>query len=395
MQTSTLTILQMNTPNTRSMLSLVLDFSDSPALDGRGNVLCQPPHEKGVVEPPSLDGTISSEESDHPKKIHEMSLIDRVEYAQELKGQAAKDFASKDFKMAYSQYARAVDAIQTATETSDEMGIDGRVPAVMLLITCSIKAATCARNLEQWDEAERFALNATVIIDRLEPKLGEILHLQVDQTAYLRIFGEWRVKSLMLMAQALTEKHYNEQAVKILKKAQDVIAKCSAPEFAQQPLLKCSLKRLSAQDEELLRLQAQCIRQRQAELLEAERKEMQQRALEIRLLSPQVTDIEEEKEDADPPSVGSAIEETPAPLPRESWPNGSSLHSNGNETSTTPKEDATESMRENASLSTKQNITVGDSDEEATPAWYLDVRALTCVLTAILVVSFAVRSRRR
>lgn len=27
----------------------------------------------------------------------------------------------------------------------------------MLLIFCSIKAATSARNLEQWDEAERFA----------------------------------------------------------------------------------------------------------------------------------------------------------------------------------------------------------------------------------------------
>jgi hypothetical protein len=51
--------------------------------------------------------------------------------------------------------------------------MDG-VPAVMLLISCSIKAATCARNLEQWNEAERFALNATVILDRLEPKLGDI-----------------------------------------------------------------------------------------------------------------------------------------------------------------------------------------------------------------------------
>jgi hypothetical protein len=375
----------MNTPNTRSMLNLVLYFSDSPALHDRGNVLvqmAQTPNEKGLVEPPS---TISSEESSNhpPKKINEMSLSDRVEYAQELKGQAAKDFASKDYKVAYTRNARAVDAIQTATETSDKMGIDGRVPAVMLLITCSIKAATCARNLEQWDEAERLSLNATVIIDRLEPKLGEILCLQVDQTAYSRIFGEWRVKSLMLTAQALTEQQHTEQAVKILKKAQDVIAKHSAPEFAQQPLLKSSLKRLRAQDEEVLRLQAQCIQQRQAELLEAKRKEMNHRALEIRPLSPQVTDIEEEKEDDDPQSV------------RESSPKGSSLHSNGNERSTAPKEDATESMRENVSLSTKEKSVADDIDEDATLAWYLNVRTLTGFLTAILVVSFAVRSRRR
>jgi tetratricopeptide (TPR) repeat protein len=392
----------MNTPNTRSMLSLVLYFNDSPALDDRGNVLVQSPHEKGSIEPPSLDGTISSEESSDsrsdypPKKIHEMSLNERVEYAQELKGQAGRNFASKDYKAAYSKYSRVVEAIQIATETSDKLDIAGRVPAVMLLITCSIKAATCARNLEQWDDTERFALNATVIIDRLEPKLGENLRLQVDQTAYLMVFGEWRVKSLLLTAHALTETQRTEQAVKILKKAQDVITKNSSPEYAQKPLLKSSLKRLSAQDEDVLRLQAKCIRQRQAELLEAQRKRIQDRALEKRLLSPPlVIDVEEAKEDADSPSFRSAIEETPAPLPRESPPNGTALHSDGKEMSTTPKEDATESKTKKATLSTKQNSVVDDIEEEATLAWYHNMRALTSVLAAVLVVSFAVRSRRR
>jgi tetratricopeptide (TPR) repeat protein len=392
----------MNTPNTRSMLNLVLYFSDSPALDDRGELLVQTPHEKGLAEPPSLDGTISSEELvDYPKKIHEMSLSDRVEYAQELKGQAAKDYASKDYKAAYPKYARAVDAVQTATETSDNMSIDRRVPAIMLLITCSIKAAVCSRNLEQWDEAERFSRNATVILDSLEPKLGENIRAQVDQTAYSRIFGEWRVKSLMVMAQALAEKQNTEQAIKILRRAQDVITQYSAPEFALQPLLKSSVKRLRAQDEDILILQAQCIRQRQAELLEAERKEVQQDR-EILCSSPQLTDIEEEKEEGDPHPFCSAVKETPATLPKASLPNRSTLNSPaGNEMSTTPKEDATESMIENASSSKAQdheviqNSVVDDFDEDAELAWYHNVRALTGVLTVILVLSFAVSSRRR
>jgi hypothetical protein len=80
----------------------------------------QTPHEKGLAEPPSLDGRIPLEELvDHHKKTREMSLSDRVEYAQELKRQAAKDFASKDYKAAYQAYARAVDAVQTATQKSD------------------------------------------------------------------------------------------------------------------------------------------------------------------------------------------------------------------------------------------------------------------------------------
>lgn len=189
------------------------------------------------------------------------------------------------------------------------------------------------------------------------------------------------------MAQALTEKQDTERAIKILKRAQDVITKHSGPEFAQQPLLKSSLKRLQAQDEEVLKLQAQYIRQRQAELREAERKEKLQRARESIVSSPKMTDIEEEKEFVDSQPVCSAVEETPAPLPRESSPNGSTLDSNVHG-------HANESMTEIASLS-KQNSVIDDFDEEAKLAWFHTMRALPGVLTAILVVSFAARSRRR
>jgi tetratricopeptide (TPR) repeat protein len=342
----------------------------------------QTPHDKDLVEPPSLDGRIPLEELvDHHMKIHEMSLSDRVEYAQELKGQAAKDFASKDYKAAYQAYARAVDLVQTATETSCNMGIDGRVHAVMLVITCSIKAAVCSRNLEQWDEAERLARNATAILDSLEPRLGENIRVQVDQTAYSRIFGEWRVKSLMVMAQASAEKQNTEQAIKLLTRAQDVIAEYSAPEFAQQPLLKPSVKRLRGQDKEVLRLQAQCIRQRQAELREIEQTEMQQRAREILGSSPQVANGEEKKEEADPqPVCSAAVEETPAPLSTESLPNGSTSDSTGGEISTIPKEDATLPF-------------YNAQGHQGIHNYY--VRALTGVLATILVLGFAVRSSRR
>jgi hypothetical protein len=195
----------------------------------------------------------------------------------------------------------------------------------------------------------------------------------------------------MVMAQASAEKQNIEQAIKFLTRAQDVIGEYSAPEFAQQPLLKPSVKRLRAQDKEILRLQAQCIRQRQAELREIEQKEMQQRAREMLRSSPQVADGEEKKEEADAQPV------YPAPLPRERLPNASTL----DEMSTTPKEGAAESMRENASFSNAQghqdmkNSIMDNFDQESELAWYHRVRALTGVLAAVLVLGFTVRGSRR
>jgi hypothetical protein len=52
----------------------------------------------------------------------------------------------------------------------------------------------------------------------------------------------------MVMAQAWPKTTHRE-AIKILKRAQNVITQYSAPEFAQQPLLKSSPEALPPRDE--------------------------------------------------------------------------------------------------------------------------------------------------
>jgi hypothetical protein len=128
---------------------------------------------------------------------------------------------------------------------------DRQFLVAMIIIRCSIKAARWSRKLGKWDEAEKF--------DTLEAEIAESIRAQVTHTAYSRIFGEWRVKSLLVIARVSIEKNNTEQATAIHENARDVIAKLSAAEFTQQqPSLKSPVKRLLAQYEEVIKLQGRC-----------------------------------------------------------------------------------------------------------------------------------------
>jgi hypothetical protein len=150
----------MTTPsNTRSLTNTHVQEDKGQQL------LVRTPHEKGWVEPTCCDGRIRLRKHvDHPEKIDEMSVSERVEYAQALKAQAAKAFASKDYKAAYRAYARAIAAVENATHMSASTS-DRQFLVAMIIIRCSIKAARWSRKLGKWDEAETF--------DTLEAEIAE------------------------------------------------------------------------------------------------------------------------------------------------------------------------------------------------------------------------------
>jgi hypothetical protein len=200
------------------------------------------------------------------KKLYEMSVYERVEFAQELKKKTAADFTAKNYSAALQTYASAVDAVRYVQHKSDSSN-EVRADLVVLMITCSNNAATCCTKLLHWNEAETFARNTLIIIDALEPKKGKRIHVLLNQSGYTdtKLFGEWRVKSCIIIAKALAEKGDYEEAMEILKTAREVIDKYTAQEYVKQPALNQSVKTLMANGKEIKKLHTQCKERRKVE----------------------------------------------------------------------------------------------------------------------------------
>lgn len=191
------------------------------------------------------------------KKLYEMTVHERVEAALEFKRQAAQEFTAKDYRGALQSYAKAVDAVRYVQHKSDS---DNHVRADLLvvMVTCSNNAGMCARHLGHWDESFKFGKNAEVLLDAVEKKKGLKIHsiLVKEGTHDVKLFGEWKVKSLMLQARALAEKKEFDQTMDILKTAHEIIAKYATPENAEK--YAPSVKTLRILEKEVKKLHAGC-----------------------------------------------------------------------------------------------------------------------------------------
>lgn len=94
------------------------------------------------------------------------------------------------------------------------------------MITCCNNAATCSLFLSRFEDARRFAKNALILIDALyekreKSKILELLyHEGMEEN---KIFGVWKVKSLVLIARGLAESYESEDAISTLKKALGIV----------------------------------------------------------------------------------------------------------------------------------------------------------------------------
>lgn len=177
-------------------------------LSGRSNVTCHVTTAPKVVRKHTLS---------------EMDSAERVDLAKRRKAQAAKYFAEKDYNGALNTYATAVDLVRNVQHdhtSSNEV----RADLVVIMITCSNNAATCCIQLAKWEEASKFAKNALILLDALYGKRGMKIHTILNKEGIIdaKLFGEWRVKSYLVVARSCMEQGEVEDAIAILKKARGV-----------------------------------------------------------------------------------------------------------------------------------------------------------------------------
>jgi tetratricopeptide (TPR) repeat protein len=206
-----------------------------------------------------------------PYQVYEMSVVEKIEHALELKQHAATQFTQKDYVGALQTYAKAVDSVKFVQHTPNSTN-SVRADLLVVMITCSNNAATCCSKLEQLDEAKKHAQQALSLVEALEAKKGLKIHAELQREGHsdVRVFGEWKVKSLMIIAHVLVEKDEVVEALEVIKKAREVIAAYTATKpvdadaTAPQPLP--TSKPLLGNDKDLVKLLARCKERRKAQL---------------------------------------------------------------------------------------------------------------------------------
>lgn len=234
------------------------------------NVVCQ--WGRGVVHEIRRDGTIvvqlsswrlanrslvkcylepSAVQVVRKKTKSEMDVYERVELANEFKARANSQFAHKMYEPAVVTYSQAVDAVryvQHDATSSNEV----RADLIVAMITCSNNAGTCSVQLHKWDQAIQFAKNALVLIDALYPKRGSRIHMILNRDGHpdSQIFGEWRVKSYLIMARAQFERKDYDTALETLKGANAILNE-----------YEVKTPTLVSQEKEVIKLKAHCDRE--------------------------------------------------------------------------------------------------------------------------------------
>lgn len=224
-------------------------------LSGRSNVTCH------VTTPPKVV---------RKHTLGEMDSAEKVALAKSQKVQAAKFFSEKDYSGALNTYASAVDKVRNVQHdhtSSNEV----RADLVVIMITCSNNAATCCIKLAKWEEASKFAKNALIMLDALYGKRGMKIHTILNKEGIIdaKLFGEWRVKSYLVVARACMEQGEVEDAIAILKKAKGLgmpyIDEFSSSDQCSRTEEKASLRALTLQMKEIKRLITEYSEKRKAE----------------------------------------------------------------------------------------------------------------------------------
>jgi tetratricopeptide (TPR) repeat protein len=221
-----------------------------------------------------------------PKKIFEMTIFEKVEHAQHLKKQASSKFSAKEYTEALRLYAEAVDAVRYVQHKKDSTN-ELRADLLILMITCCNNAATCCLQLKDWDRAKKFGKNALVLLEALYEKKGNSNILKLlnrEGTTSAKLFGTWMVKSRLVIARGLAERHDTNEAIDNLKKAQEMISEYKKEE---DPMFR----QLQSQEKEARKLLASC-----KDRIKAERKKEKQRARAMFMGAEEKKDSENNKD---------------------------------------------------------------------------------------------------
>lgn len=201
------------------------------------------------------------------KRLAQMSAVERVEFAKRQKLSAGVNFGKKDYRGALNIYASAVDAVRYVQHDTNS-GNECRADLLEVMVTCSNNAATCCVQLGMWIEATRFAKNALVLLEALFNKRGMKIHgiMIKNDLCDTKVFGEWRVKSYLVIAKCFMERKEFSDAISTLKTTKNIISMYSTGEEAKKAendtSIQTSLMRLKFQEKERKKILARCIEQK-------------------------------------------------------------------------------------------------------------------------------------
>jgi tetratricopeptide (TPR) repeat protein len=220
-----------------------------------------------------------------PKKIYEMNVYERIERGIELKAIATELFRKKLYESALSSYALAVDAvryIQHQPHTPNSL----RADLLMIMITCHNNAATCCTQLKLWSETKKHSKNAEILVDALKEKAITPINgastlissqpqqytskihaiLNHDGFSDIKLFGEYKTKSMLLYSTALFELGELEIAIETIKKAIELVEQYIRQIKDNQSSASFSLKQLELNQKELHKLLRSCKEKKKKQL---------------------------------------------------------------------------------------------------------------------------------
>lgn len=253
--------------------------NDVVCLYGRGRVIAMrpPPHECVVVLLDSwrLAGrnrvtcylNLRAVQVVRKKEFHEMDAWERVRLARELKNGAQKKFAKQDYTGALLLYAEAIEAVRYVQHNAQSSNYT-RADLVNVMVTCSNNAGTCCIQLKQWEDAIRYSTNARVLIDAMYEKRGLKIHTILNEDGYVdaRLFGEFKVKSLIITASAWNALGEYAKAIDMLKQAHEIIFEYTTTQevSSDDPITKNAIANMRLQAKQVQRLRAICVQRKKA-----------------------------------------------------------------------------------------------------------------------------------
>ena len=285
------------------------------------------------------------------KMLSEMNAQERVDFAQRQKASAAKVFKDKQYQHALNLYAGAVDSVRFV-QHDDSSSNETRADLVEVMVTCSNNASTCCAQLGRWPEAAKFAQNALILLDALIDKKGGCIHTILISDVQdggcglcdAKLFGEWRVKSYILIARSLSEKKDYSGAIEILRRARNIIVEYSVvggsgdggdggiKPTGNADRTKASVAHLRVQDKELRRLITSYMEHKKAE--KKKEKQRAQAMFGSPLSSGKVTTAtsgNDDDDDDDDAATGEEKKENTTPPGSPSLRGGSGRISRGEE----------------------------------------------------------------
>mmetsp|Transcript_40000 Transcript_40000/g.96516 ORF Transcript_40000/g.96516 Transcript_40000/m.96516 type:complete len:375 (-) Transcript_40000:1394-2518(-) len=161
-----------------------------------------------------------------PIPVSRMNIYEKIEHAQDLKAEASVCFTSKRYQEALALYAKAVDTVRYIQHDANSSN-ENRADLLVVMISCCNNAGTSCYQLKQWEDCIKFGQSALNLLEALYRKRETSKLLEVlrqDGFNDSKLFGIWRVKSLLLVSRGLLGRSLPEEAIKKLKTASDIIS---------------------------------------------------------------------------------------------------------------------------------------------------------------------------